>query len=72
MRPGSALLLVAAVLGLVGMPIELTTGLAEDPIVAPPHLASLLLIGSCLLLIGSGLGLRRIERTLAGRRPPGT
>jgi hypothetical protein len=63
----------AALLALVGVPVEFTIGLVEHPIVAPPHAASLLLIGSCLLLIGSGLGLRRlaIERGLGEHRSPG-
>jgi hypothetical protein len=63
----------AALLALVGVPVEFTIGLVEHPIVAPPHVASLLLIGSCLLLIGSGLGLRRIEieRGLTEHRSPG-
>ena len=52
---------------LVGLPIEITIGLAEAPLLVP-RLAWLLLLGSCLLLVGSGLELRRLARLAA--RPP--
>ncbi len=68
-RP-SAITGVIAMLALVSLPVELTIGLVEHPAVVPPgHLASLLLIGSCLLLVGSGLGLRREEAARAAQRP---
>lgn len=69
-RP-SAITGLIAVLALVSLPVELTIGLTEQqPIVPPGRLASLLLIGSCLLLVGSGLGLRREEAARAGARRP--
>lgn len=64
---------VLALLGLVSVPVEITLQLVEHPVVAPPRGATLLLVGSCLLLVWSGLGLRRLaaERTLSGRPTPG-
>lgn len=59
-----------AVLALVSLPVEVTIGLAEYPVVPPGRLATLLLIGSCLLLVGSGLGLRREEAARAGAQRP--
>jgi len=60
-----------AVLALVSVPVEITIGLVEHtPLVPPGRLASLLLIGSCLLLVGGGLGLRREEAARAGARRP--
>jgi hypothetical protein len=66
----SAVTGLIAVLALVSLPVELTIGLVDHPVVAPGRLASLLLIGSCLLLVGSGLGLRREEAARAGARRP--
>ncbi len=71
-RP-SAITGVIAALALVSLPVEVTIALVEQPSLDPPgRLASLLLIGSCLLLVGSGLGLRREEaaRASAGRPTP--
>ena len=61
-----------AVLVLVILPVELRVGLAESPVVAPSRVVSLLTIGSCLLLIWSGVGLRRLEaaRVLAQQQTP--
>ncbi|HEY7434267.1 MAG TPA: hypothetical protein VIE41_03920 [Methylomirabilota bacterium] len=59
-----------AVLGLVSLPIELTVGLVEQPVIAPAPVVSLLLIGSCLLLVGGGLGLRRLEAARVAAQPP--
>lgn len=55
-------------LALVGLPVEVTIALSEQPPVqgASP-LATALLVGSCLLLVGSGLELRRLA---AAPRPP--
>ncbi|HEX4996537.1 MAG TPA: hypothetical protein VFX87_16270 [Methylomirabilota bacterium] len=64
----SAVTGLIAVLALVSLPVEVTIGLIEHPVVPPGRLASLLLIGSCLLLVGSGLGLRREEAARAGAR----
>lgn len=66
----SAVTGLIAVLALVSLPVEVTIGLVEHPVVAPGRLASLLLIGSCLLLVGSGLGLHREEAARAGARRP--
>jgi hypothetical protein len=55
---------------LVSLPIEVTIGLSDHPVIPPGRLASLLLIGSCLLLVGSGLGLRRVEAARAGAGRP--
>ena len=68
-RP-SAITGLIAVLALVSLPVELTIALTEQPVVPPGRLASLLFIGSCLLLVGSGLGLRREEAARAGARRP--
>lgn len=57
-------------LALVSLPIEVTIGLSDHPVIPPGGLASLLLIGSCLLLVGSGLGLRRVEAARAGAGRP--
>jgi threonine/homoserine/homoserine lactone efflux protein len=64
--------LLATVAG-VSLPVELTIRLVEHPVVAPPPAATVLMIGSCLLLVWSGLGLRRLEaaRALARRPTPG-
>ncbi len=59
-----------AVLALVSLPVEVRIGLVDHPVVPPGRLASLLLIGSCLLLLASGLGLRREEAARAGARRP--
>ncbi|MFI5376697.1 MAG: hypothetical protein ACHQ8D_18840 [Candidatus Rokuibacteriota bacterium] len=66
-RAGVGLL---ALLGCVGVPIEVTLGLVEQPVVPPPRAASLLLVGSCLLLIWSGLGLRRLAGARGLEQPP--
>lgn len=50
-----------AVLALVSLPLEVTVQLVEHPVAAPAPVVSLLLVGSCLLLLGSGLELRRLE-----------
>jgi hypothetical protein len=68
-RASGVTALVAA-LGLVSLPIEVTVGLVEHPVVAPAPLVSLLLIGSCLLLVGGGLGLRRLEAARLAAQPP--
>jgi len=68
-RRASAVTGLLAVVALVGLPVEVTIRLFEHPVIAPPRLASLLLLGSCLLLVGSGLGLRRLEAR-SGARPP--
>jgi hypothetical protein len=62
-----------ALLALVSLPVELAVGLVEHPVVAPAPLVTLLNVGSCLLLVGSGLGLRRLEaaRALSHRPSPG-
>jgi hypothetical protein len=59
-----------AVVALVGLPVEVSIGLVEQPVFRPSALASLLLFGSCLLLVGSGLELRRLEAARAAARPP--
>jgi len=63
-----------ALVALVGLPVELVVRLAEHPVVAPSPVVTLLNVGSCLLLVWSGLGLRRLEaaRALAQRPSPGT
>lgn len=57
-------------LALISLPVEITIGLAEHPVVAPAPVVSLLLISSCLLLVGSGLGLRRLEAMRVGAPRP--
>ena len=71
-RRAPLLLGLLAVLVLVILPVELRVGLAESPAVAPSRAVSLLIIGSCLLLIWSGVGLRRLEaaRVLAQQQTP--
>lgn len=59
-----------ALLGCLGVPIELTLVLTEQPVVPPPRGASILLVGSCLLLIWSGLGLRRVAAARGLGQPP--
>ncbi|HSE04922.1 MAG TPA: hypothetical protein VLK35_12280 [Methylomirabilota bacterium] len=66
----SAVTTLLAVVTLVGLPVEITIGLFEHPVIAPPWAASLLLLGSCLLLLGSGIGLRRLEAARTAARPP--
>jgi len=66
----SAVTGLVTVLTLVSLPVEVTIGFVEHPVVAPAPVVSLLLIGSCLLLVGSGLGLRRLEAARAGARRP--
>lgn len=62
-----------ALAALVSLPVDLVVGLAEHPVVAPARVVTLLNVGSCLLLVWSGLGLRRLEaaRALAQRPSPG-
>ena len=62
-----------ALLACVGVPVEITLGVIEHPVVAPPPAATVLLVGSCLLLLWSGLGLRRLAagRGLARTPTPG-
>jgi len=69
-RRASAVTGLAAVVALVGLPVEVTIGLAEQPVLPPPPVASLLLIASCLLLVGSGLGLRRLAAARLAVPPP--
>jgi hypothetical protein len=57
-------------LALISLPVEITIGLAEHPVVAPAPAVSLLLVSSCLLLVGSGLGLRRLEAMRVGAPRP--
>jgi hypothetical protein len=59
-----------ATLALVGLPVEITIGLLGEPVIAPPAAASFLLVGSCLLLVGSGLELRRLEAARSPERSP--
>lgn len=63
-----ALALLAALI----VPLEVVVSL-DHPVVAPHPSVSLLLIGSCLLLVYSGCSLRREEaaRALARRQMPG-
>lgn len=59
-----------ATVTLVSLPVEVTIRLVEHPVIAPRPLVTLLTIGSCLLLVWSGLGLRRLEAARAlGPRP---
>ena len=67
MRAGTSLL---ATLALVSVPLEITIRLADYPVVVPRPVVTLLTIGSCLLLVWSGLGLRRLEAERLARRPP--
>jgi hypothetical protein len=66
----SAITGLLAGLALVSLPIEVTIGLAEHPVIAPTPGVSFLLIGSCLLLVGSGVGLRREEASRTDARRP--
>jgi hypothetical protein len=66
----SAVTGLVAGLALVSLPVEVTLRFVEHPVVAPAPVVSLLLIGSCLLLVASGLGLRRLETAQAGARRP--
>lgn len=66
----SAVTGLVAGLALVSLPVEVTIALVEHPVIAPTPVVSLLLIGSCLLLVGSGLGLRRVEASRAGAPRP--
>lgn len=62
---------VLTLLALVGLPVELTITLSEQqPVLAASPLASVLLAGSCLLLVRSGLELRRLAAAQAGPPPP--
>ncbi|HEY7041577.1 MAG TPA: hypothetical protein VID28_22100 [Methylomirabilota bacterium] len=67
MRAGTSLL---ATLALVSLPVDVTIRMAEYPVIAPRPVVTFLTIGSCLLLVWSGLGLRRIEAERSSRRPP--
>ena len=66
----SAVTGLIAGLALVSLPVEVTLRFVEHPVVAPAPVVSLLLIGSCLLLVGSGLGLRRLETVRASAQRP--
>jgi hypothetical protein len=66
----SAVTGLVAMVALVSLPVEVTIRLVEHPVVPPGPVASVLLIASCLLLVGSGLGLRREEAARAGARRP--
>jgi hypothetical protein len=57
-----------ATLTVVGAPIEVTVRLVDYPVVAPRPVVTFLTIGSCLLLVWSGLGLRRLEAERLSRR----
>jgi hypothetical protein len=69
-RRASTVTGLLAVLALVSLPIEVTIRLVEQPVVAPTPVVSVLLIASCLLLLGSGLGLRRLEAARTGAPGP--
>jgi hypothetical protein len=59
-----------ATLAMVSLPVEITFRMVEQPVVAPRPEVTLLTIGSCLLLLWSGLGLRRLEAArVLSRRP---
>jgi hypothetical protein len=63
--------MLLALLGAIGAPVELQLALVEHPVVPPPAVATALTIASCLLLVWSGLGLRRTAAARAlGPRPP--
>ena len=66
-RAGAGLI---ATLSLVSLPVEFTVRLTEYPVVAPPLVVTFLTIGSCLLLVWSGLGLRRLEAERISRERP--
>jgi hypothetical protein len=59
-----------ALLACVGLPVELTLHLVEEPVLPPPPAATMLLVGSCLLLVWSGLGLRRVAAGRGLEQPP--
>ena len=61
---------LAATLALVTLPVEFSIHLAEYPVVAPPRVVTFLIIGSCMLLVFSGLGLRRLEAERVTREQP--
>jgi hypothetical protein len=61
---------VLAMLALVSMPVEITLQFVEHPVVALPRVAALLLVGSGLLLVWSGLGLRRLAAARAAEQRP--
>lgn len=66
-RAGAALL---ATLMLVSLPVDFTIRLAEHPVVAPPRVVTFLIIASCMLLVFSGLGLRRLAAERVEREQP--
>jgi hypothetical protein len=66
-RAGAGLI---ATLALVSLPVEFTVRLTEHPVVAPSPVVTFLTIGSCLLLVWSGLGLRRLEAERISRERP--
>ena len=68
-RRASAVTALVAGVMVVGLPIEITIRLSDQPLLVP-RLAWLLLFGSCLLLVGSGLELRRLEAARLAARPP--
>ena len=59
-----------ALVALVSLPVEVTVRLVEHPVIAPQPVVTLLIIGSCLLLVWSGVGLRRLEAARALTQPP--
>jgi len=52
-----------AALVTVSLPVEITIRLVDHPIIAPRPVVTILTVGSCLLLLWSGLGLRRLQAT---------
>lgn len=68
-RRASTVTGLLAVLVLVGLPVEITIRLVEEPVTAPAPVAWLLLLGSCLLLLGSGVSLRRLAAARVAAPP---
>lgn len=67
LRAGAGLV---ATLTFVSLPVDFTIRLAEHPVVAPPRAVTFLTIASCMLLVFSGLGLRRLEAERVEREQP--